>query len=118
MSRITIYEKPTCTTCREVGQILKELNIPFESVNYYIHPLEADEIRGLLKKMGMPASKLARKKEPIYKELGLDKKDPGEEEWVRLFAKYPDLMQRPIIEKGSKAILARPAETARVFLKA
>jgi arsenate reductase (glutaredoxin) len=117
MGPITVYQKPTCTTCREVGQILKELGIPFESVNYYIDPLKADAIRKLLKKMALPASALVRKKEEIYKKLGLDKKKTTEDGWIELFAKYPDLMQRPIIEKGAKAILARPAETARAFLK-
>lgn len=60
--------------------------------------------------MGMTATELLRTKEPIYKELTSVKKKISEDELVDLMEKYPDLIQRPIVERGAKAILARPAE--------
>lgn len=116
MSGITIYQKPTCTTCRQVYQALKEKGIDFETVNYYLEPLPKKKLKELLSKMGLRAADLVRKKEPIYQELKLGEKKLSEEEWIDLMAKHPDLIQRPIVEKGSRAILARPAERLKEIL--
>ena len=110
MPKITVYQKPTCTTCRQVYQALQDKKVDFSAVNYYIDPIPSRKLKELLKKMGLKAEELVRKKEPIYKELGLDKKTLSEDAWVNLMAKHPDLIQRPIVERGSKAVLARPAE--------
>ena len=66
--------------------------------------------------MGIPAAELLRKKEDIYKQLKLADKKLGEDEIIDLMVKYPDLLQRPIVEKGPKAILARPAERLKEIL--
>ena len=120
MSKITIYQKPTCTTCKQVCTALKESGVSFDSVNYYLDPLPKSKIKDLLKKMGIPASGLLRSKEDIYKKLHLADKVAGkelsEEEIVDLMVKHPDLIQRPIVEKGAKAILARPAERLKEIL--
>ncbi len=116
MSKITIYQKPTCTTCRQVYQALKESSVDFDSVNYYLEPLSKSKLKDLLKKMGIPAKDLLRSKEEIYKKLKLGAKDLSEEEYLELMAKHPDLIQRPIVEKGAKAILARPAERLKEIL--
>ena len=117
MSKITIYQKPTCTTCRRVYSTLKESGVDFEAVNYYVDPIPKAKLKELLKKMNILASELLRKKEPIYKKLKLEiKKEIKEDELVDLMVKHPDLIQRPIVEKGSKAILARPAERIKEIL--
>ena len=116
MSKITVYQKPTCTTCRQVYQALKEKGIDFEAVNYYLEPIPKKKLRELLAKMGLGAAELLRKKEPIYKELKLDEKKLSEEELIDLMARHPDLIERPIVEKGAKAILARPAERLKEIL--
>lgn len=113
---ITIYEKPTCTTCRQVHAALKESGVPFEAVNYYVDLIPRSKLKELIKKMGIPAADLIRKKEPIYQELKLAQKKLSEDEFVNLMIQYPDLIQRPIVEKGSKAILARPAERLKEIL--
>jgi arsenate reductase len=114
--KITIYQKPTCTTCRQVFNALKESGVDFDSVNYYLELIPKPRLKELLKKMGIPARELLRTKEDIYKKLGLAKKELSEDEIVELMVKYPDLIQRPIVEKGSKAILARPAERLKEIL--
>ena len=114
--KITIYQKPTCTTCRQVFKTLQDSGVDFNSVNYYTDPLSKSKIKDLLKKMGISAAELLRTKEDIYKQLGLAKKDLGSEEIMDLMVKHPDLIQRPIVEKGNKAILARPAERIKEIL--
>ncbi len=116
MSTITVYQKPTCTTCRQVYQALKESGVDFQAVNYYTEPISKTKLKELLKKMGLPASELLRKKEDIYKTLKLADKELSEDETIELMAKHPDLIQRPIVEKGAKAILARPAERLKEIL--
>lgn len=116
MPKITVYQKPTCTTCRQVHTVLKESGVDFESVNYYVDPISKTKLKELLKKMGISAAQLLRKKEAIYKELELNTKELPEEKLIELMAKHPDLIERPIVEKGEKAILARPAERIKEII--
>lgn len=116
MSKIVVYQKPTCTTCREVHQTLKDKGVDFDAVDYYLEPIPKTKLKELLNKMGMKAKDLLRTKEPIYKELHLADKELPEDELVDLMMKHPDLIQRPIVEKGSRAILARPAEKIKEIL--
>jgi len=110
MLKITVYEKPTCTTCRKVAKALIENGVDFEKVNYFIEPFSKTKLQSLLIKMKMKPSEILRKKEKIYKELKFAEKNYTEEQVLDLMIKYPDLVQRPIVEKGTKAILARPPE--------
>ncbi len=114
--KITIYQKPTCTTCREVYNALKESGVDFNAINYYLDPIPKTKLKELLRKLGIPAEGLLRKKESLYKELKLGGKKHSEEELIDLMVKHPDLIQRPIVEKGSRAILARPAERLKEIL--
>ena len=116
MSRITIYEKPTCTTCRKVVKALNEAGVDFEKVNYYIKPFTKIKLQNLLKKMKMKPSELLRKNEQAYKDLDMKNKKYTEAQVLDLMIKNPDLVQRPIIEKGEKAILARPPERLKEIL--
>jgi len=110
MQKITVYEKPTCTTCRKVSKALIESGVDFEKVNYYIEPFSKTKLQLLLKKMKMKPSEILRKNEKVYKDLKFKEKNYTEKQILDLMVKYPDLVQRPIVEKGAKAILARPSE--------
>ncbi|MER3522876.1 MAG: arsenate reductase [Ignavibacteria bacterium] len=114
--KITIYQKPTCTTCRRTMAILKESGVDFEAMNYYIDPIPKKKLKELLAKMKMEPRALLRTNEPIYKQLKLAQKNLSDEELIDLMVRYPDLIQRPIVEKGKKAILARPPERIREIL--
>jgi arsenate reductase len=114
--KITIYQKPTCTTCRQVYAALKESGVEMESVNYYVDPLSKAKLKELIQKMGIKASELFRTKEEIYKKLKLAGKHLSDDEAIDLMVKHPDLIQRPIVEKGNRAILARPAERLKEIL--
>lgn len=117
MLKITVYEKPTCTTCRKVSKLLIESGVDFEKVNYYIEPFSKSQLQSLLKKMGMKPSELLRKSEQAYKDLKITEMNFTEDQILDLMIKNPDLVQRPIVEKGSKAILARPPEKILALLR-
>ena len=113
---VTVYQKPTCTTCRQVYAALRDAGVDFEAVDYYTDPIPRAKLRHLLAKMGMSPAELLRTKEPRYKELRLDERQLSDDELIDLMVENPDLIQRPIVEKGSRAILARPAERLREIL--
>lgn len=110
MAKITVYEKPTCTTCRKVVKQLNENDVNFDRVNYYVEPFSQNKLKTLLKKMRMKPSELLRKNDKAYKELDIKNNNFTEEEILKLMVKNPDLVQRPIVEKGERAVLARPPE--------
>jgi arsenate reductase (glutaredoxin) len=113
---ITIYQKPTCTTCRQVYAALKESGVPLDSVDYYLDPLSKTKLKDLLRKMGIGARDLLRTREEIYKKLKLAERSLSDDEIIDLMVEHPDLIQRPIVEKGERAILARPAERLKQIL--
>ena len=114
--KIVIYQKPTCTTCRQVHAALVESGVDFEAVDYYVDPIPKNKLVDLLRKMRMAPRELLRTKEPVYKALRLAERDLTNDEIVDLMVKNPDLIQRPIVEKGARAILARPAERLKEIL--
>jgi len=114
--KITVYQKPTCTTCRQVYAALRDAGVDFDAVDYFTDPIPKTKLRELLRKMKMPAQELLRTKEEIYRTLRLGERDLTDDEIVELMVKHPDLIQRPIVEKGSRAILARPADRLKDIL--
>jgi arsenate reductase len=105
---LTVYEKPTCTTCRNLATLLQEKGIDFERVNYHVEPLPEEKIRELLSKANLKPADALRRREPLVQELGLDEK--SDDEIVQAMVEHPQLLQRPIVEKGDRAVLARPVE--------
>ena len=114
--RITVYEKPTCTKCREADRLLRESGYDYEKVNYYLEPIGEEKLRELIAKMGIAPRELLRTGEAVYKELGLGKRELTDDEIVRLMAEHPDLIQRPIVERGERAVLGRPTERIKELL--
>lgn len=96
--------------------MLRELGVPFQKVNYYTEPLTEKKLRELLKKMKLAPRDLLRKSEAIYRELELGKTDFSDDEILSLMVKHPDLIQRPIVECGERAVLGRPVENVRQIL--
>jgi len=114
--KITIYQKPTCTTCRQVHAAIKESGVDFYAVDYYLDPIPKAKLKDLLRKMGMKPRDLLRTKEAIYRQLKLAERDLSDSEIIDLMVEHPDLIQRPIVEKGARAILARPAERLKEIM--
>ena len=114
--RITVYEKPTCTKCREADALLRESGYDYDKVNYYLEPIGEAKLRELIKKMGISPRELLRTGEAAYKELELGKRVFSDDELIRLMAEHPDLIQRPIVERGERAVLGRPTERIKDLL--
>lgn len=114
--QITVYEKPTCTTCRNLHKLLVENGIDYKKVNYFIETLTTEKLRSLLKKANISAFDVLRKAEPVYKELKISEVR-DEDELIDLIIQNPSILQRPIVEIGEKAVLARPIEKALEIIK-
>jgi arsenate reductase len=115
-ARITIYEKPTCTTCRTVMQTLRDRGIDFDAIDYTIDPIPRDKLAELIAKMRIAPRELLRTREAAYTELGLGGPDVTDNQILDAMAAHPELVQRPIIERGERAVLARPPERVEEIL--
>jgi arsenate reductase (glutaredoxin) len=113
---ITVYEKPTCSKCREMNKLLTETGVTFEKVNYHVTPFTAPKLKALLKKMGIDARSLLRTSEATYRELVLARSNRTDDELIDLMVLHPELIQRPIVEVGSRAVLGRPVENVKALL--
>ena len=98
-----------------MDKLLRESGIPYEKVNYYVKPLSEKKLAELLRKLNKKPREVMRK-EPIYKELGLAEDKFSDAELIALMVKHPDLLQRPIVERGDRAVLGRPTENVKELL--
>ncbi|MCW2992401.1 MAG: arsC [Solirubrobacterales bacterium] len=110
MADLTVYEKRTCTKCRQLAALLTAQGIAFDAVDFHLEPLGADELRELVRKAGVPARELLRTREPVFKELGLGDRELSDDEAIALMAEHPQLLERPVVVRGERAVLARPTE--------
>jgi arsenate reductase len=99
-----------------MDKLLRESGVSFEKVNYYLEPLTKKKLSELLGKLKMKPRDLLRTSEPIYRELGLGKREFTDDEISSLMIKHPDLIQRPIVERGNRAVLGRPTENVKTLL--
>lgn len=81
----------------------------FESVNYIEKPLSATELKDLLRRGGLRPEEVIRTKETAYKQL-VAGKNLSDEDLVKVIAAHPELLERPIVVRQGKAVLARPIE--------
>ena len=99
-----------------MDKLLRESGVSFEKVNYYVQPLTRKKLTELIRKMNLKPRELLRKSEPIYKELGLAEDKFSDSELIGLMIEHPDLLQRPIVERGDRAVLGRPTENVKELL--
>jgi arsenate reductase len=114
--KITVYQKPTCSKCRMTLDLLKQRGIEFEAIDYYQRPLSVEELRGLLDKLGLAPRDVLRRDEPVARQLGIDAQNPNDDELLRLMVENPDLIQRPIVVRGERAVVARPPQDVEKLL--
>ncbi len=104
-----IYHNPRCRKSRETLQLLKEKGIDPEIILYLQDTPDEEELTAVLQKLGIPAEKLLRKGEAIFKEQ-FKGKQLSEKEWIAAMVANPKLIERPIVINGNKAALGRPPE--------
>jgi arsenate reductase len=111
MSDLTIYEVKTCSTCRRLAALLAERGIEYEGVEYHRTGLDEATIRDLLAKTGVGPRDVLRLRDPLVAELGLlDGEGVSDDALIAAMAEHPQLLQRPIVVRGDRALLARPVE--------
>ena len=99
-----------------MDKLLRESGVSFEKVNYYVEPLTRKKLTDLIRKMNLKPRDLLRKGEAVYKELGLAEDRFSDSELIGLMIEHPDLLQRPIVERGDRAVLGRPTENVKELL--
>jgi arsenate reductase len=106
---LKIWFKSTCSTCKTALKLIKESTDEEVSiVEYTVDVPTQKDIKEVLKMLKIPAEELVRKKEELYKKKYAGKK-LSQAEWIRVLAKNPVLIERPVIVKDGKAIIGRPA---------
>lgn len=91
--------------------MFRENNISYDRVNYFNEPLSEKKLRDLLRKANLTPFEVLRKGEAVFKEMAITAETPPDR-IIRLIIENPSLLQRPIVEAGDKAVLARPVEKA------
>ena len=109
MPAVTLYHNPRCSKSRKTLELLEEHGVHPNIVLYLETPLTREEISGLLRKLGLTAGQLVRRGEDEYKASGLGK-DSTDEEILAAMTKYPKLLERPIVVRGTRAVVGRPPE--------
>ena len=110
MSAYQIYHNPRCSKSRQTLALLEENGIEPEIILYLEDTPSAAELKAVIRKLGISARDLLRKGEDDYKEKDLKNPDLSEDELIAAMIESPRLIERPIVIKGSKAVLGRPPE--------
>ncbi len=116
MQNIQIWHNPKCSKSRAAKELLENKKIDANVVEYLEQIPTKEQIKDVLKKLRISAKELLRTGEDVYKELNLNQID-DEETLIDFMVKNPILIERPIIIKGDKAVIARPIENLSELIK-
>ncbi|MBJ2244852.1 arsenate reductase (glutaredoxin) [Pseudomonas haemolytica] len=116
MTDLTLYHNPRCSKSRGALELLEARGLTPKVVRYLETPLDAAQIKALLKKLGISARQLLRTGEDEYKTLDLADASLSEAQLIAAIAAHPKLMERPILETTTKAIIGRPPENVLEIL--
>jgi len=108
-NNLRIFHNPRCSKSREGLMFLEEKGFEIEIIDYMKEGITSSEIKDFLTKSGLKVADIIRTNEELYKQeySGVEL---SEDEWVAVLAEHPKLLQRPLVIKGSHAVLARPVE--------
>lgn len=116
MQDIQIWHNPRCSKSRNALNLLEEKGIEAKVVKYLEETPSKEEITNVLKMLGISAKELLRKGEDEYKSLNL-KDETNEDKVIEAMVNHPRLIERPVIIKDGKAVIARPIENLEELLK-
>lgn len=115
MGTVIIYHNNRCSKSRSALQLIETRTKEFQVIEYLKDPPSAKELKALVKKLGMTAEDLVRKKEPLFRKK-FELKKLSESDWIKVLVKNPILIERPIIVNGNKAVIGRPPENVNQIL--
>jgi arsenate reductase len=112
VAELTIYHNPGCSTSKTVLGMASDAGVDVEVVQYLKTPPSRERLEWLVDHLEGPVADLVRK-DPFFKELGLDPADyTSKDAVVDLLVQHPRLMQRPLLVKGDRVVIGRPKERA------
>ncbi|MGH9462621.1 MAG: ArsC/Spx/MgsR family protein [Vicinamibacteria bacterium] len=97
-------------------RLLRESGVDYEELDYTVNPIPKAKLAELVRKIGIKPRDLLRTKEAAYRELGLSDPAVTDDQILDAMVAHSELIQRPIVEVGKRAVLARPVERARELL--
>ena len=97
-------------------KLLDERDVAYTRVDYFKEPFTRASLGSLLQKAGVTTRDVLRKRAPQYKELGLADESKDDAAVLGAIVEHPDLLERPIVESGARAVLARPPEKVLALL--
>ncbi|CAM3050422.1 arsenate reductase (glutaredoxin) [Chryseobacterium flavum] len=113
---VKVLHNGNCSKSNAVLEYLDENGVAFEIINIIEDPLSVLEIKTVLKKLNQSVFHIIRKTDKLYLEHYADK-NYSEEEWIKILSENPSLIQRPILIKGSVAMMGRPIENVKFFIE-
>jgi len=111
---LTIYHNPRCSKSRQTLQLIEQANADVTIVEYLKNPLNAEQIKHLIKLLNVSVLDIMRTKEAEFKEQNL--KDADDETLIQAIVNTPKLLERPIVIKGEQACIGRPPENVLALL--
>jgi arsenate reductase (glutaredoxin) len=106
---ITIYHNNRCGKSREALRLVEASGQAYQVRQYLSEPLNLDELKELHQKLKLPVMEMVRTKESVFKEQFKDK-EMDDDALLQAIAQYPILLERAIVEKDNRAVIARPPE--------
>lgn len=113
---IKVLHNGNCSKSNAVLEYLDENGVQFEIINIIEDPLSILELKTLLKKLNQSVFHIIRKEDRLYLE-NFAAKNHSEDEWLQILSENPSLIQRPILIKGSVAMLGRPIDNVKFFIE-
>jgi len=110
MTNAAFFHNPRCSKSRAALALLQQHGVSPRIINYLETPPSADELRALLRQLGLPARELLRSGEPEYAGLGLADPTMSDEHLIAAMAAHPRLIERPVFVHGGRAVIGRPPE--------
>jgi len=102
-----IYHNPRCSKSREALQIIVQNNKNPEIIEYLKNPPSEEELKRIVKLLGISARDLLRTTEQAYIDTKLDE-SATDEQIIDIICNNPILLQRPIVISGNRAVIGRP----------
>ena len=114
---VRIYHNRRCSKSRAACQLVAQSGLPAEIIDYLETPPSRDELRVLLRQLGMPAADLVRRGEAVFRQLYAGR-TLSDDEWLDALVAHPILIERPIVVRGDRAVVGRPPEKVLELLQA
>ena len=110
MNNVKIYHNPRCSKSRQALQIIKDHGIEPEVIEYLKEPIGRIELENIAKRLGLRPKDFIRKNEAEFKDNNLSGRLEKDSDLFEAMAKFPKIMERPIIISDLGAVIGRPPE--------